>query len=108
MLPSCILILMGTIDCVTTVIGIGFRGAAELNPFLAGIVSNIPAFMALKLSATLCIAGTYILANKILNGASDKTTKSFKYSSYGMKVAYAGLVLFLAIVVVNNFTVLLS
>jgi uncharacterized membrane-anchored protein len=99
---------MGTIDCVTTVIGITFRGAAELNPILAGVVSNIPAFMVLKLSATLCIAGTYLLAHRILNGASDKTTKSFKYSSIGIKMAYAGLVIFLAIVVINNFTVLLS
>ncbi len=99
---------MGSIDCVTTVIGISFRGAAELNPVLAGVVTNIPAFMVLKLSATLCVAGTYILANKTLNQASDKTTRTFRYSSYGMKVAYAGLVLFLAIVVINNFTVLLA
>jgi uncharacterized membrane-anchored protein len=108
MLPSFILVLMGTIDCVTTVIGITFRGAAELNPFLSGIVSNIPAFMILKLSATLCIACTYILANKILNQATDKTTKSFRYSSYGMKMTYVGLVLFLAIVLINNFSVLLA
>jgi uncharacterized membrane-anchored protein len=99
---------MGTIDCVTTVIGITFRGATELNPLLSLVVSNIPAFMVLKLSATLCIAGTYILANKMLNKASDKTTKSFKYSSYGMKVAYVGLVIFLAVVVINNFSVLLA
>ncbi len=99
---------MGTIDCVTTVIGITFRGAAELNPFLSGIANNIPAFTILKLSATLCIAGTYILANKFLNQAPDKTTKSFRYSSYGMKAAYVGLVVFLAIVVVNNFSVLLA
>ncbi len=99
---------MGTIDCLTTVIGITFRGAAELNPILAGVVTNIPAFMILKLSATLCIAGTYILANKTLNRTSDKTTRTFRYSSYGMKGAYVGLVLFLAIVVVNNFSVLLS
>ncbi len=99
---------MGTIDCLTTVIGITFRGAAELNPILAGIVTNIPAFMILKLSATLCIAGTYILANKTLNRTSDKTTRTFRYSSCGMKVAYVGLVLFLAIVVINNFTVLLA
>ena len=108
MLPSFVLVLMGSIDCITTVIGILYFGAVELNPVLAGVVSNIPLFMVLKLSATFCIGGTYILARKILNTASDKSTKSFRYSNILMKAVYAGLVIFLVTVVVNNFTVLLA
>jgi len=106
--PSFLLVLMGSIDCITTVVGVLYFGAIELNPFLAGIVSNIPLFMVLKLSATICIGGTYVLANKILNSVSNKTSKSFRYSSYLMKAAYAGLVIFLITVVLNNLTVLLS
>jgi hypothetical protein len=107
-LPSFVLVLMGSIDCITTVIGVLYFGAVELNPVLAGVVSNIPLFMVLKLSATFCIGGTYILARKILNSASDKSTKSFRYSKIMMKVVYAGLVVFLVTVVVNNLTILLA
>jgi hypothetical protein len=99
---------MGSIDCITTVIGVLYFGAVELNPVLAGIVNNIPLFMVLKLSATFCIGGTYILAKKILNSVSDKSAKSFRYSNILMNTAYAGLVVFLVAVVVNNFTVLLA
>ena len=99
---------MGSIDCITTVIGVLYFGAVELNPVLAGVVSNIPLFMVIKLSATFCIGGTYVLAKKILNCTSDKTTKSFRYSNFMMKAVYAGLVVFLVTVVVNNFTVLLA
>ena len=98
---------MGSIDCITTVIGVLYFGAVELNPVLAGVVSNIPLFIVIKLSATFCIGGTYVLAKKILN-TSDKTTKSFRYSNLMMKAVYAGLVVFLVTVVVNNFTVLLA
>jgi len=108
MLPSFLLVLMGSIDCITTVVGVLYFGANELNPFLASIVSNIPLFMTLKLSATVCIGGTYILANKILNSASNKTSKSFRYSSYSLKAAYTGLVIFLSTVVLNNLTVLIA
>ena len=52
-IPSLLLILMGAIDCVTTVIGVLYSGAKELNPFMAGIVStNIGAFLVVKIAAT--------------------------------------------------------
>jgi hypothetical protein len=107
-LPSIILVLMGSIDCITTVIGTLYFGAVESNPIMATIVGNVPLFMALKLAATLCIAGTYGLANRILYSTQDKTTKGFRFGTVAMKAAYGGLVVFLAIVVVNNFMVLLA
>ncbi len=108
-LPSFLLILMGSIDCITTAIGVLYYGAVELNPFLTGIVStNIPAFLVLKLSATFFIGFTYILAGKTLNKAVDRTSRSYKYSNWIMKAAYAGLFIFLIVVVINNFTILLS
>ena len=107
--PSFVLILMGSIDCLTTVIGVLYFGAAELNPLMTGIVStNIVAFLALKISATFLIGFTYILAKRTLNRTLNKESKSFKYSSRLLKVAYAGLMIFLFIVIVNNLTVLLA
>ncbi len=107
-LPSILLVFMGTLDCITTAIGVVYYGAVEINPVMAGVVSNVPLFMVLKLTATLCIGGTYLLANKILNSTQDKTTRSFRYGSIGMKAIYMGLIVFMAVVVINNFMVLLS
>ena len=38
----------------------------------------------------------------------DKSTKTFKYSSKLMKGAYAGLMIFLLITVINNLVILLA
>jgi hypothetical protein len=108
-IPSFILIIMGFIDCLTTVIGVLYFGAEELNPLMAGIVStNIGAFLALKISATFLMGGTYILSKRILNRTSNKESKSFKYSNRLIKVVYTGLIGFLLIVIINNLTVFLA
>jgi membrane protein DedA with SNARE-associated domain len=108
-IPSFVLVLMGSIDCLTTVIGVLYFGAVELNPFMAGVVNtNILAFMAIKMAATFLIGFTYILATRTLKKAVNKETRSYKYSHSLLKVAYAGLVMFLIVVVVNNLMILLS
>jgi hypothetical protein len=107
-LPSFLLVLMGSIDCVTTVIGTLYFGAIEMNPIMAGVVSNVPLFMVLKLTATFCIAGTYLLSAKMLNSAQDKTTTSFRVGSAVVRVIYLGLVAFLVVVVINNVMILLA
>jgi hypothetical protein len=107
--PSFILILMGSIDCLTTVIGVLYFGAVELNPLMAGIVStNIAVFLALKISATFLIGFTYILAKRSLNKTLNKECKSFKYLNRLIKVTYTGLMVFLFIIIVNNLTILLA
>jgi hypothetical protein len=107
--PSFFLILLGFIDCLTTVIGVLYFGAVELNPFIAGIIStNMMAYLVLKISATFLIGFTFILAKRALNKTIDKSTKAFKYSSRLIKGAYAGLMLFLIAIVINNLTVLLA
>ena len=107
--PSFILVIMGIIDCLTTVVGVSHFGAVELNPLLSGMVStNMLAFLIIKISATFCIGFTYILANRTLNKTSDKNTKAFKYSYSFMKIAYAGIVVFLVIVIINNLLVILT
>lgn len=108
-IPSLLLILIGAIDCVTTVIGVVYSGAKELNPFMAGFAStNIGAFLAVKIAATLFIAGTYLLANRTLIKTKNKNTRSFKYSYNLIKFAYVGIMVFMIIVVANNLLVLLK
>jgi hypothetical protein len=108
LLPSVLLIIMGSIDCLTTVIGISYAGAREINPFMASIAnSNIGAFLAVKIAGTLVVAFSYILARQILLRNVNKSTKFFKYSSKALQFVYMGLLAFLVIVVVNNLLVLI-
>jgi len=108
-IPSVLLIIMGTIDCLTTVIGILYHGATELNPLMAGIVStNIGAFLIVKLVATMIAASSFVIANKTLMNTQDKGTRTFIYSSKLIKIASASLLIFLAIVVANNLLVLFA
>ena len=106
-IPSILLIIMGTIDCITTVIGILYHGATELNPLMADIVSsNIGAFLIIKLAAVMIAASSFVLANKTLRNTQNECTKAFVYSSKLIKIASVGLLVFLAIVVTNNLLVL--
>ncbi len=108
-LPSLLLIVMGSVDCITTAIGVMNSGAKELNPFMAGIVNtNIGVFLVVKIAATLLIAFTYILANKTLIKTPNKGSKSFKYSYKLLKVGYVGILAFMVIVVANNLLILLA
>ena len=108
-IPSILLIIMGCIDCITTVIGILFHGATELNPLMAGIVStNIGAFLIVKLAATMIAASSFVIANKTLMSTQNKGTRTFIVSSKLIKIASVGLLVFLAIVVANNLLVLLG
>ena len=107
--PSFFLILLGTIDAITTVIGVMYFGAIELNPLMTGIVNtNIIAFLTLKFSATFLIGFTYILAKRTLNKTLKRESRAFKISNRFIKIAYAGLMAFLIITVTNNLTVLLA
>lgn len=107
LIPSLLLILMGSLDCVTTIIGILYHGASELNPFMAGIVStNIEAFLVVKLSATIIAAFSFLLASKTLMTTQNKNTKTFVYSSKLIKIASTSLLVFLVIVVANNLLIL--
>jgi membrane protein DedA with SNARE-associated domain len=108
-LPSLFLIFMGSMDCLTTVIGSLYFGTRELNPVLAGLVnSNIPAFVALKLTVTISVGLIFIFAQKTLMKTPDKNSPEFKNALRILRVAYFGIVLFLAIVVANNLLVLFN
>jgi hypothetical protein len=52
--------LIGSMNCLTTLVGIFFFGARELNPLVAGLVSSsLPVFVAVKLAVAV-----FVLAEK--------------------------------------------
>jgi len=108
LIPSLLIILMGSIDCATTVIGVFYAGDRELNPLMASIISSgIGAFLMVKIGATILIALTYIFARQILMRMPDKTGKAFRYSFKLLTFAYAGLICYLLLAVANNLLVLI-
>ena len=103
-----LLIFMGSMDCLTTVLGTAFFGTRELNPVLAGLVStDLSVFVIVKLSVTVAVGLIFILAQKTLMRAKDHTSDTFRIAMQTLKVAYFSVLLFLAIVVANNIIVLL-
>ncbi len=100
---------MGSMDCLTTVIGTLYYGTRELNPVLAGLVSsNLPAFVILKLSVTVAVGLLFIFAQKILMQSPNKNSCSFKIAFQILKIAYFGIIIFLSVVVTNNLLVLFN
>lgn len=109
MFPGYIIFFLGSIDCLTTVIGIIYSKTNELNPFMAAIISTgIGTFVVVKIAATAFIASTYTLANQTLMKAQNKDGKCFKYSYRLIKASYIGIITFLAVVVVNNLLTFLT
>ncbi len=107
--PTLLLAFVGSMDCLTTVIGILYFGAVELNPFIAGVVStNLLAFVILKLTTTFFVCLTFVQAEKILMKTKDKTTRAFSAMQKSLKVASAGVIVFLVVVVANNIWVLVN
>jgi hypothetical protein len=107
--PSLALVLMGSMDWLTTTIGILYFGAAECNPFLAGItMTNLPAFAVIKLATTIFAVLLFSLAEKILMKAQNKKSKAFVRTRYLLKGAYMAVVLFLLITVMNNIIVIVK
>jgi hypothetical protein len=102
-----LLVLMGSMDCLTTVIGIAYFGAVEVNPLLAGIANrSLMAFVVLKLATTVVVCLFFVQAEKILMKTENKKTRAFSYTRMLLKIAYLGVIVFLAVVVTNNIIVL--
>jgi hypothetical protein len=101
--PSLSLFLMGSMDWLTTMIGIIYFGAVEGNPFIANVVSvSLPAFTAIKLSTTIIIAFLFHKADKMLLKTQDKNTRSFRYARLMLRGAYLMATALLLVAVLNN------
>ena len=100
--PS-LLVLMGSLDWLTTIVGIVWFGAVEGNPFLAGLTgANLPAFTAIKLGTAIFVGFMFYQANKTLSGLENKNSKGFVLTRLVLKGAYLASATFLTYAVINN------
>ena len=94
------LVLIGTADWITTIIGIAFFGATETNPLLGLTQTNLLIFSFIKLSAVILAGIAFYLAE-------TKTKISSKVSPYTKNLVNSGFaisVFTLSAVVANNIT----
>jgi hypothetical protein len=98
-----VLVLIGTLDWLTTIVGIVFFGASENNPLLANFTqTNMLLFSTIKFTA---IAITGLIFYK----AGTKTKFSREISPFAKKYLKSGYVIALfalSAVVLNNFSVI--
>ncbi|MGB9914804.1 MAG: DUF5658 family protein [Candidatus Bathyarchaeales archaeon] len=107
--PCLSLILMGSMDWLTTIVGITYFGAVESNPFLAEITrTSLPAFTAIKLSTTVIVGLLFHNAEKMLLKAQDKSSRKFQFTRLTLRSAYLIATLLLLTAVVNNLIVVAS
>lgn len=96
-------------DWLTTIIGIGYFGAVEGNPFLADIArTSLPAFTAIKLFTTIMIGFLFYKAEKTLLRTQDKNTQSFRCARIILRVAYIIATAILLVAVLNNLIVVVK
>ena len=108
-LPSLAFILVGSMDWLTTVIGIFYFGAVEANPALSSIaMTNLPLFTAIKLTTTLVIGLMFYQAEKNLLTTQNKETLSFRLTKATLRITYVVAITFLSIVVLNNLMVVFN
>jgi hypothetical protein len=100
---------MGSMDWLTTIIGIVYFGAVEGNPFLAEITrASLPVFTAIKLSTTIIVGLMFYKAEKTLLMTQDKNSRSFRWTRIILRGAYIAATVFLLIAVLNNLIVVAS
>jgi len=81
------IILLGILDWLTTITGIFFYGAAELNPLLSGLTkSSMILFSVVKLSAVVLIGFAFYKAAAISKSTTHDWhfTKRFLYGGYSL------------------------
>ncbi|MDX1814209.1 MAG: DUF5658 family protein, partial [Candidatus Bathyarchaeia archaeon] len=104
--PSVTLVMMGTMDWLTTIIGIAYFGAVESNPFMAGLTnSSLITFTVVKLTTTLLMALLFYKAEKTLQAAPNQTGRTFMFTRVILRVAYVVTTALLLAAVVNNLLV---
>ena len=100
-----ILILLGVIDWLTTLLGVHYLGAAELNPLFASMVnSNILAYSGIKLAAAVLVGFLFYKGYVIEKaaGISSHLGKVF------LETGYLTSLMFLTFVVANNALAIVS
>jgi hypothetical protein len=98
---------MGSMDWLTTIIGIFYFGAVEVNPFFAYITrTNLVAFTAIKLTTTIFVGLLYYLGERMLLRLKDKKSKSFLCARITLRGGYVVITAILLSAVLNNLIVI--
>jgi len=93
------LILMGTLDWVTTVTGTLWFGAVEINPLFAGLTqTNILLFSVIKLTIVVLTGCLFYKADKI----AEKLKSNSQIGKHVLETGYAVALMALTIAVTNN------
>lgn len=93
------LIIAGFLDWLTTMVGIAFFGAKELNPIMAGLTeTNLVAFSAIKLAAIVVVALLFFKASHLAN----KPNIDMAFNKKFLNVGYLTTFFALTSVVLNN------
>lgn len=99
------IVLLGFADLFTTVLGVAFFGAAEVNPLLSGLIqANIPFFIGLKAVAVLLSGFAFYAGTKTVAQSSNRSGMHIRFIDFG----YFACVTFLSFVVTNNVVVILK
>ena len=100
---------MGSIDWLTTIIGITFFGAVESNPFISTLANtNLLAFSVLKLVATLAVASLFYQAEKKLSNTRNNEGRSLKRRVGLLRLFQSISLLVLASAALNNLHIILQ
>jgi Domain of unknown function (DUF5658) len=97
---------VGYLDWLTTIIGIVYFGAVEVNPLFANLTrTNLAVFTAIKLDATIFMGVSCYLGEKMLQRLRDKYSKSYVLSRTILRGGYLVTITVLLVTVLNNLIV---
>ena len=100
------IVFVGYLDWLTTIIGIAYFGAVEVNPLFANMTrTNLAAFTAIKLDATIFMGVLCYLGEKMLQRLKDKNNRSYMLSRIILRSGYLVTVTVLLVTVLNNLIV---
>jgi len=104
--PSLALVFMGYVDWLTTIVGIAYFGAVEVNPFFADLTrTNLVAFTAVKLATTVFVGLLYYFGERLLQKLKDKNIKSSSFVRITLRVGYTIATIVFLMTILNNILV---
>jgi hypothetical protein len=93
---------LGTLDCVTTSIGIAYRNLVELNPLMSQLIdSSLYAFILIKMIAVVCITALFYISQLYVVNI-NKGSKHYKTCFLLINIAFTVLVIAMLLTVINN------
>jgi hypothetical protein len=93
------IILVGLLDLATTVTGLTFFGATEVNPLLSSLTqARMPLLIGLKITATLLTALIFYKGASIAAASTNPSSPNIRF----LKIAHFTSLTLLALIVTNN------